>query len=416
MSNTYDAIVVGARCAGSPTAMLLAQRNYRVLVLDRADFPSDTVSTHVVQPKGVTALRRWGLLDAVTATGCPPVTKHSFDFGPFTLSGTPRAVEGNSVAYAPRRTLLDKMLVDAATAAGAELRTMFTVDEVLRDDEGSVVGVAGHGRNGSRIVERARVVIGADGRNSVVAQATRPIAYHEKPPLQYSYYTYWADLPVDGFEIFIRPDRGWGAVATNDGLTMVAVGWPIAEKSDFRSDIEGNYLKTFDLAPRWADRVRQASRVERFTGAAVRNFFRIPYGPGWALVGDAGFNKDPITAQGISDAFRDAELCAAALDAAFCGEVTYEQAMAAYQGARDADALPMYEFTTQLATLEPPPAEVQQVLGALVGNPAGTNDFIGVATGTVSPAEFFSPDNVSRIVGATGQLSAQRQLPLPSPA
>jgi flavin-dependent dehydrogenase len=412
----YDVIVIGARCAGSPTAMLLARMGYRVLVLDRASFPSDTLSTHVIQPKGVAALARWGVLDAVAATGCPPVLKQNFDFGAFTLSGTPRPVAGNSTAYAPRRTVLDKILVDAAAAAGAEIRERVTVEEILRDDDGAVIGVAGHDRDGTRLIERAQVVIGADGRNSMVAQALQPAEYNTKPRLQYSYYTYWADLPVDGFEIYIRPDRGWGAVATNDGLTMVAVGWPIAERDDYRSDIEGNYLKTFELVPAWAERMRAATRVEKFTGGGVRNFLRVPYGPGWALVGDAGYNKDPITAQGISDAFRDAELVTAALDSTFQGQTDYADAMAAYQAARDADVMPMYEFTTQLATLEPPPPEVQQVLAAVVGNQSATDDFVGVASGTVSPAEFFTPDNVGRIMAAAGKIPSQsgaRQLTSP---
>jgi flavin-dependent dehydrogenase len=281
------------------------------------------------------------------------------------------------------------------------LREHFSVEEVLRDEEGTVVGIAGHGPDGKRVIEHAHVVIGADGRNSLLAEALRPTEYHHKPRLQYGYYTYWADLPVDGFEIFIRPDRGWGAVGTNDGLTMVVVGWPIAERSAYRSDVEGNYLKTFELAPDWAERVRAATRVEKFAGGGVHNFFRVPYGPGWALVGDAGYNKDPITAQGISDAFRDAELCTTALDATFRGELGYNDAMLAYQASRDADVLPMYEFTTQLATLEPPPAPVQQVLAAVYGNQQATNDFVGVATGTVSPAEFFAPDNVDQIMSAS---------------
>jgi flavin-dependent dehydrogenase len=405
MSITYDAIVVGARCAGSPTAMLLAQKGYRVLLLDRAEFPSDILSTHVIQPKGVAALARWGLLDAVTATGCPPAITQSFDFGAFVLRGTPRPVDGNSTSYAPRRTVLDKILVDAAVAAGAELREQFTVDELLLDD-GAVVGIAGHGRDGRRVAESARVVIGADGRNSLVAQLLNPAEYHQKPRLQYGYYSYWENLPVDGFEIFIRPDRGWGAIATNDGLTMVVVGWPFAEMTDFRSDVEGNYLKTFELAPEWAERVHAAKRVEKLTGGGVRNFFRTPFGRGWTLVGDAGYTKDPITAQGISNAFRDAELCSAALDSTFRGDTTYNDAMLHYQATRDAEALPMYEFTTQLATLEPPPPEVQTMLGACIGNQAATDDFIGVATGTVSPSEFFAANNIARIMAGPGQSAA----------
>jgi 2-polyprenyl-6-methoxyphenol hydroxylase-like FAD-dependent oxidoreductase len=168
----YDVIVVGARCAGSPLAMLLARHGFRVLVVDRATFPSDTVSTHVIHPPGIAALRRWGLADRVAATGCPPIGRYSFDFGPVALAGAPGSADSPH-AYAPRRTRLDKILVDAAAAAGAEIREGFTVEELLIDD-GVVTGVRGHDRGGRAVVERARVVVGADGRNSVVAKEVRP--------------------------------------------------------------------------------------------------------------------------------------------------------------------------------------------------------------------------------------------------
>ena len=395
MTKTYDAIVVGARCAGAPTAMLLARQGYRVLVVDRATFPSDTVSTHLIHAPGVDALRRWGLLDSVVATGCPPIEQYAFDFGPVTITGRP------GVAYAPRRRLLDKILVDAAAAAGAEVREGFTVEEVVAED-GAVVGIRGHGPDGASIVERARVVIGADGRNSHVARAVQPKQYNEKPPLQWSYYTYFRGLPVDGMETYVRPDRGWGVIPTNDDLTLVVVGWPYAEASSYKADVEANYLKTLELAPEFAERVWGAERVERFAGGAVPNYFRTPFGPGWALVGDAGYNKDPITAQGISDAFRDAELCTTALHSVFEGGTPFDDAMSAYQQARDAHVQPVYEFTTQLATLEPPPPELQQLLGAVYGNQEAMNGFAGLVAGTVSPVDFFDPENVGRIMAAAG--------------
>jgi flavin-dependent dehydrogenase len=407
MVEQYDAIVVGARCAGSPTAMLLARKGYRVLVVDRASFPSDTVSTHVIHAPGVAALHRWGLLDQVTATGCPAINTYSFDFGPFTIAGTPRSRDGISTAYAPRRQLLDKILVDAAAQAGAEVRERFTVEDIVVED-GIVVGIRGHGEDGQSVVERARVVIGADGRNSHVARAVRPEQYHDKPMLQWSYYTYWSDLPVDGFEIFIRPDRGWAAVGTNDGLTMLVVGWPYAESTAYKADVEANYLKTLELAPAFASRVRGATRQERFAGGSVPNFFRKPFGPGWALVGDAGYNKDPITAQGISDAFSDAELCSTALAATFSGAQSFEDAMSAYHHARDAHALAIYEFTTQLATLEAPPAEMQQLLGAVHGNREAMDSFVSITAGTVSPIEFFDPEHIGRIMSAAATSSAGR--------
>jgi flavin-dependent dehydrogenase len=399
MSQSYDAIVVGARCAGSPTAMLLARKGYRVLVVDRASFPSDTVSTHFVHAPGVAALDRWGLLDQVIASNCPPVDTYSFDFGPVTISGTPRSIDGMATAYAPRRTVLDKILVDGAVAAGAEVRERFTLEELVVEDD-TVVGIRGHGEDGTTVTERARVVVGADGRNSRIAKAVGAERYNEKPELMWAYYTYWSGLPTAAFSTTVRPDRGFATFPTNDGLTLVVVGWPNAESSAYKSDVEANYLKTLELAPEFADRVRGAKREERFAGGAVPNFFRKPYGPGWALVGDAGYTKDPITAQGISDAFRDAELCAAALDATFTGTRPYAGAMADYQLTRDTHALPLYEFTTQLATMEPPPPEMQQLLGAMYGNQDAMNMFVSITAGTVSPIEFFDPENLGRLMSA----------------
>jgi 2-polyprenyl-6-methoxyphenol hydroxylase-like FAD-dependent oxidoreductase len=397
--NQYDAIVVGARCAGSPTAMLLARKGYKVLVVDRATFPSDTVSTHLVHPPGVAALRRWGLLDRLVATGCPPIDTYAFDFGPFTLAGAPGTDEA-PVAYGPRRTVLDKLLVDAASEAGAEVRERFTVEEVVVED-GQVTGVRGHGRGGRTVTERARVVVGADGRHSLVARAVRPERYHEKPRLLCGYYTYWSGLPMHGrFETWIRPDRGFAAWPTHDDLTVVIGGWPFAEFEANKNDVEGNYLKMFELAPAFAERVHAATREARYVGNAVPNHPRRPYRPGWSLVGDAGYNKDFITAQGIHDAFRDAELCVTALDETFSGARSFEAAMGDYQSTRDRQVLPMYELTTQLATLEPPPPEFQQVLGAIHGNREATDGFVRVTAGVSSPAEFFSEENIGRIFAA----------------
>ena len=395
----YDVIVVGARCAGAPTAMLLARKGHRALVVDRAAFPSDTVSTHVVHAPGIAALRRWGLLDEVVASGCPPIDTYSFDFGPFTISGRPLPQDESGTAYAPRRTVLDKVLVDAAAAAGAEVRERFTVEDVVVED-GAVVGIRGHDEGGRTVVERASVVVGADGRNSHVAKVVAPEQYNEKPMLLWAYYSYWSGLPVDGFEIVVRPMRGWGAAPTNDGLTMVVVGWPYAEADAYKADVEANFLATLDLAPDFAERVRGATREDRFTAGSVPNFFRKPFGPGWALVGDAGYTKDPITAQGISDAFRSAELCAAALHETFSGARPFDDAMGDYQRRRDAHAMPIYDFTTQLATLEPPPPEMQQLLGAVHGNQEAMDAFASVTAGTVSPIEFFDPGNIGRIMGA----------------
>jgi 2-polyprenyl-6-methoxyphenol hydroxylase-like FAD-dependent oxidoreductase len=398
MTNNHDVIIVGARCAGSPTAMLLARQGHRVLVVDRATFPSDTVSTHVLHPRAGAALRRWGLLDAVIATGCPPISTYHFDFGPITISGTPASPEGLP-GYAPRRTVLDKILVDAAVAAGAEVREGFTVEELLVED-GAVAGVRGRNADGRVAEERAAVVIGADGRNSMVARAVQAADYLTTPPLQFGVYSYWRDLPVDGFEIYIRPDRGMAAVATNDDETLLIVGWPTAEEQAYKADIEGNYLRTLDLVPDLSARVARATRVDRFHTGAVPNSFRQSYGPGWLLLGDAGYVKDPITAQGIPDAFTDAERAAAALDDVLAGRHSFDDAFADMQATRDRLALPIFEFTKQLATLAPPPPEMQQLFGAMAGNQTAMDQFVSVTAGSLSPEVFFEPGNLQRLLGS----------------
>jgi 2-polyprenyl-6-methoxyphenol hydroxylase-like FAD-dependent oxidoreductase len=305
------------------------------------------------------------------------------------------------VAYAPRRTVLDKALVEGAADAGVEVREGVTVEEIVWDGD-RVAGVRGRDRRGRSLAEYARVVVGADGRHSRVAAAVRPEQYNEKPPLMAAYYSYWSDLPMSGrFETYVRPERGFAAWDTNDGLTLVVCAWPIAEFEANKRDVDGNFTKMLDLAPPFAERVRAASREARFVGTFVENFFRKPFGPGWALVGDAGYNKDFITAQGISDAFRDAELCAHALDGFLSGARPFDVAMREYQATRDAHALPMFELTTQLATLQPPPPELQQVLAAAQGNQEAMDQFARMNAGVMSPADFFSDENVGRIFASS---------------
>jgi len=294
--------------------------------------------------------------------------------------------------------VLDKLLVDAAAEAGAEVREGFTVQDLVTDDQG-VTGIRGHSRHGRTVTEHARVVVGADGRHSLIARAVQPEQYHQQPPLLAGYYTYWSGLPMNGhFETYIRPDRGFAAWPTNDDLTLVIGGWPYAEFQANKHDIEATYRTMLELAPPFADRVAAATRQARYVGTAVPNYLRKPYGPGWALVGDAGYNKDFITAQGMHDAFRDAELCATALDEAFSGTSAFETAMGAYQATRDTQVLPMYELTTQLATLQPPPPELQRLLRAIHGHQEAMDGFARTMAGVTSPADFFSEQNVERLL------------------
>jgi 2-polyprenyl-6-methoxyphenol hydroxylase-like FAD-dependent oxidoreductase len=394
MTESYDVIVSGARCAGSSTALLLARRGHRVLLVDRVTFPSDTVSTHLVHPPGVDALARWGLLDRLAVTGCPAITSYTFDFGPIVLNGSP------GTAYCPRRPVLDALLVDAAAEAGAEVRQGFTLEDVVIED-GRATGIRGHGRDGRTVTERARVVVGADGKHSRVAAAVGATTYDVRAPAEGAYYAYWSGVPTSGFELHVRPDRVVGAFATHDDQTLVLAVWPVAELDAFRADVAGNHARTIDLVPELAERVRVGTRESRFHSAGdLPGFFRRPHGPGWALVGDAGYTTDPSTAQGISDALRDAERLAAALDDVLTGRCPNEEALAACHRVRDEQVAAMNELTWEMATLAPPPPEMQQVLAAAAGNQDAMDAFARMFAGVLPVPDFFAPEHVARILQA----------------
>jgi len=410
----YDAIIVGARVAGSPLAMLLAQKGHKVLLVDRVAFPSNTLSSHFIHPTGVSYLAKWGLLEKVLADAkCAPIGKGSLDFGPYALRGTPPPVDGNSNAYAPRRIGLDKILLDAAIAAGAEFRERFAVEELLTDN-GRVIGVRGRMPGGKMVEERARIVIGADGHNSMIAKTVEAPEYNRIEATATNFFSYWSGVPVDGYELYSRDHRFMVVFPSNDGLTVIAVGWPTVEFPQFHADPEGSYMKTIELAPGLLERVKSggARREEKLTGTrGSANFLRKPYGPGWALVGDAGYNKDPITAQGITDAYRDATLLADACHQVFTGGDS-QAPLAAYEKERNRTVLEpdgidpskkymfksIYEMTCDIAELHPTPPERKRFFRSLRNNPAEADRFFGTIAGSVGVPEYFNWPNLDRII------------------
>lgn len=397
----YDVIVVGARCAGASLAMLLARQGLRVAMIDRAPIPSDRrLSTHLLFNSGTARLERWGLLDDLAATNCPPLETLNFDLGSFRLTGRPTGARTH--AYCARRLVLDGLLAMAASQAGADLHDRCTLAEVLFDD-GTVVGVRARRANGTTFAAKAPITVGADGRTSVVARAVRAPASDTRPALQGTYFAYWADLETEGIELYLRERRGVFAFSTNDGLTIVGINWPVSELAAVRQDVEGTYMRELArLAPGLHEKVRAGRREGRVIGGSVPNFVRRPHGPGWALVGDAGYHRDPFTAQGISDAFRDADLLATAVRDGLGGTQPLPDALAHYERERDAAALPMYEFTCQLAALEPLTDDLVQLFSALRTNQSATNDLAGVFAGTVPVPTFFAPENLARILGSNG--------------
>ena len=389
----YDAIVVGARCAGSPTAMLLARQGHRVLVVDRAGFPSDTLSTHYIHQSGVASLERWGLLPRIAAAGAPGIRNYTLDVGPFALHGAPPPIGEVTEAYSLRRTVLDQMLVEAAADAGAEVRQHFPVDGLVTDGD-RVTGIRSRGK-----IEHARIVIGADGLNSLVARGVGAPTYNDQGTLTCAYYTYWSGVEIDGVELYPRPGCMIVAAPTNDGQVVTIVLWPNAEFHAIRSDIERRFLEALELAPGLAARVRRATRSERFRGTGrLPNFYRRPHGKGWALVGDAGYHKDPILALGISDAFRDAELLAQAVDAGLSGRAPLARTLADYERRRNELSAHGFQSTIGFARLQPPPPDMQQLFAALRDNPRERDRLFGTFAGTVPPDEYFAPDNLARIL------------------
>jgi 2-polyprenyl-6-methoxyphenol hydroxylase-like FAD-dependent oxidoreductase len=398
----FDAIVVGARCAGSSTAMLLGRKGLNVLVVDQAHFPSDTLSTHQVQVPGVACLARWGLLDRIVAAGTPATRHVRFAPGPFVLEGTYPAFEGVDALFSPRRTLLDAILVDAARDAGAEVREDSIVEGLLFDGD-HVVGVRGRTKGGGPFEERARLVIGADGKRSSVAKALGAPVVKEVPASTAAFYTYWEGVEVRRGEISSGPGYGVGAWPTNEGLVLLFVSVPLGEFERFRADTERNFLAAVDGAGDLGERVRAGRRAERIRGTIdVPNVVRVPFGPGWALVGDAGLVMDPITGQGIGNAFRDAEALSEAVAAGLGGETLMEDALAGCQRRRDAAVLPMWEFTRDLARMQPLPIEARVLFGSLEGRQAEIDRFLGVLTGSEPLAEYMAGSNMRRIVGVKG--------------
>jgi 2-polyprenyl-6-methoxyphenol hydroxylase-like FAD-dependent oxidoreductase len=394
----YDAIIVGSRIAGSATGMLLARHGFRVLVVDRTIFPSDTISTHIVWQHGVNWLIDWGLGDAVSQLGAPAIERMTFDFGAFSLTGTIPAVGRARYAYAPRRMKLDPMLVAAAADAGAEVRHGFTVEEIVFDGD-RVAGIRGRDRSGASVTEHAKVVIGADGLYSTVARTVKPFEYNSKLPLACWYYSYWSGLRRDTPTLYSRPHITFGAIPTNDGLACLAVAWPQHRFPEIKTDVERHYLAALDAAPEFKEEVVRARREERFYGTGyLPSYYRKPYGQGWALVGDAGYHKDPVLGQGISDALRDSGLLVQALQDVFSGVAAWDTAMERYEMARNVAVKEIYEMNAAFASLEPPAPEIQTVLEALPGNAKQTSRWLGVITGAVLPSEFYTPENVATIL------------------
>ena len=374
----YDAIVVGARCAGAATALLLARAGRRVLMVDRAAFPRDTLSTLYIQQRGVAYLHRWGLLDQVAAL-CPALDRVSYQIGDVRLEGSSRPVDGMAAAYAPRRHSLDAVLAEAAVAAGAEFRDGCTVEDLLREGD-RVTGVRLRTPRG-RAEEHARLVIGADGMRSTVAERAGAAMLVQDQPKTCVYYAFWPGA-ADHFELYETTGQWVGAVPTNDGETLVQAYFPQTEFPRVRADAMGAYLENVrSVAPDLYERMLAGGVAGRIYGTGdQRNFFRAAAGPGWALVGDAGHHRDSITARGITHAFLQAQLLADGIAGVLDEEPRLAAALDAYAGARYDALIDDYHHTLSTARLSVPEHRVR-LMREVAADPARTEDFFSAMGG-----------------------------------
>lgn len=340
----YDAVIVGARAAGAATAMLLARRGLRVLAVDRARYGSDTLSTHALMRTAALQLHRWGLLHEVRRSNTTPIETVVFHYPDERVSVPIAPSDGVDALYAPRRTVLDSILVDAAWQAGAEVRFGVIVDDLLNDGIGRVIGIRARNEQGEEIEIDADVVVGADGIRSVVAQAVGASTTRRAVNGGAVVYGYHSGIDAAGYEWAYGPGSSAGLIPTNDGQTCVFVG---GSERDFRERVFPDLSRGFADAlertsPEMAARVGGGTLVGRLRGfAGVKGYLRQPHGPGWALVGDAGYFRDPITTHGISDAFRDAELVARAI----AGEISMDD----YEEQRRLASSDLFDVTDRIA-------------------------------------------------------------------
>jgi flavin-dependent dehydrogenase len=356
----HDVVVVGARAAGSATALLLARMGHDVAVLERAQFPSDTLSTHSISRSGVVQLSRWGLLDRVLASGTPAIRQVTFHAGAESVTLPIKRHAGVDLLVAPRRRVLDTIIADAARVSGAVVRFGVTVTG-LRHEGGRVVGVTARDATGTPFELDARFVVGADGLRSRVARsvgASIDVAGHSDGATHYAYY---AGPEWRGHEFFVADGTFAGVFPTNDGEACIWVCSPADHAAGIRRrapSLAGAFDEMLgEAAPDLSARLRGARRTSPVRGASrLPNQVRQAFGPGWALVGDAGYHRDAITGHGLSDAFRDAELLAVALDGALRGELYETAALAGYQRQRDEAIREVFRITCALAHY-PPVAE-----------------------------------------------------------
>lgn len=353
----YDAVIIGGRCAGAGTALLLARAGAKVLLVDRQAYGSDTLSTHALMRGAVLQLTRWGLIPDIAAAGTPAIRSTTFHYGSDSVRVEIKPAHGVEALFAPRRTLLDRLLVDAARSAGAAVLHGVVLSDLLFASDGRVIGVSLKDVAGSRMTVRADIVIGADGRQSTVAQLVKARAYVECSSASGVVFGYFENLPQDGSHWHFAKNVAAGVIPTNGGHCVFAAVPAQRFSETFRGDIKRGFLQILEgSSPELRANVERARVIGRLRGfGGATGYLRQCHGAGWALVGDAGYFKDPLTAHGITDALRDADLLSRAIVAGGA------RALAAYQRERDALSLPFLRVTDAIASFSWDLEEVKQL-------------------------------------------------------
>lgn len=395
----WDVVIVGARCAGASAALLLARRGLRVLLVDRATFPSDTMSTLYIHQPGVALLDRWGVLDSVAASGCPPLDTLRSVVQDVELYGPIPPYAGVTSNYAPRRYILDQLLIDAAVAAGAEFTEGMSLSEVLWAG-GRAAGVRLRTKDGHDVTEQTGLVIGADGMRSRLAELVGAPYVVEHPSLTCVYYTGWTGLCC-GFETRVRTGSGLAIVPTNDGVTYTITYFP---QDSFRA-VKVNPRKAHlgcvrSLAPDLFEQISVGEQVVRLQGTGdQRNFFRQAHGPGWVLIGDAGLHLDSITAQGITHAFVQADLLSQCLGDDLGDRAQVDAATASFARQTRDLLTEEYKRTLEAAALHIPESRLG-ALREISRVPELTQRYYALIAGLITLDDFLTPE-------LTGMLDAK---------
>lgn len=386
----YDVIVIGARCAGSPTAMLFAQQGYRVLLLEKVQFPLDKLSSHYIHQPGVALLARWGLLDKLREAGCRPIDHESYEGPGVRLDGFSLPVDGRRTTYAPRRFVLDPILAAGAVAAGVEFRESCAVNNLIFEDD-RVVGVRYTTPAGAQATDLARLVVGADGMRSLVARKVGAPNVIEHPRKSCTYYSYWAGVP-EGFSLYERPGRWVASIPTNDDLTLIMTYFPQSEYAEVRHAVEPAYLEAVrTTTPELYERMSAGERVEQLYGTGHQeNYFRKAFGPGWVLVGDAVHHKDSITARGITDAFVQAQSLIDHVGKDLHDDAALKAALKRYEGDLDTNFSSLFQGVLNVAELNPEGRK--EMLQSLVGHQELIDRYFSTVSGAISLDDFYNEE------------------------